>query len=88
MQKIDKIKAQLTAIADLIKPSTFSMGDMDSSAVEDDLDQDELHILREAGIICGTRLKGKGNKPKHIVFVEDEQEGVHCILIFTYNGPY
>ena len=77
MQKIDKIKVQLTAIADLIKPSSFDADGADNSAVEDDLGEDELEILKGAGIISRSQSKGKGNKPTHIIFVDDEEEGTH-----------
>jgi hypothetical protein len=79
-QKIDKIKAQLTALVDLIKPLSFNTGSADDSAVKDDLDEDELEILRDAGIISCSRLMGNGRKPKHVVFVDDKEEGAHHIL--------
>ena len=78
-QKIDKIKSQLTALADLVKPRHFNTDNDDDSAVEDDLDEDELQILRDAGVIYFSRSKGSGNKSKHIVFVDDEQEGAHIL---------
>lgn len=68
VQKIDKLKAQLTAIADLIHPSL-----LDQTAAGE-LDEDELEILRAAGIVSSARSKGKG-KPRHIVFVEDDAAG-------------
>jgi U3 small nucleolar RNA-associated protein 11 len=40
----------------------------------DDLDETELEILREAGIISRSRTKGKSKKPKHIVFVDTKEE--------------
>jgi U3 small nucleolar RNA-associated protein 11 len=80
-QKIDKIKAQLTALADLIKPSSINTDNTEGSGVEDDLDEHELDILREAGIVSPSLAKGKGKKPKHILFVEDEEEGVYASFV-------
>jgi hypothetical protein len=45
--------------------------------VEDDLGEDELEILKGAGIISRSQSKGRGNKPTHIIFVDDEEEGTH-----------
>ncbi|OCH96422.1 small-subunit processome [Obba rivulosa] len=74
LKKIDKIKGQLSALADLIRPGSLG-GDED---VEDELDEGELQILTEAGIIsppAGRRRKGSSDrKGKHIVFVADESE--------------
>jgi len=61
-QKIDKIKSQLTALADLVKPCSFNMDNDDDSAVEDNLDEDELQILRDAGVISFHGSKGFGGK--------------------------
>ncbi|KAG5644601.1 hypothetical protein DXG03_008079 [Asterophora parasitica] len=68
LKKIDKIKSQLTAMADLLKPSALE-------ETEDDLDEEEVQILTDAGIISegSSRRSGRRN-PKHIVFVENEQE--------------
>jgi U3 small nucleolar RNA-associated protein 11 len=78
------LKAQLTALADLIKPSSVNTDNADDGAVEDDLDEDELEILRDAGVILRSRSNlGKGGKkPKHIVFVDDEEEGAFHTLRF------
>jgi hypothetical protein len=49
---------------------------------EDYLDETELEILRKAGII--SRTEGKGKKPQHIVFVDNEEEGeCHLKILFT-----
>ncbi len=44
------------------------------------LDEEELEILRDAGIIAGpskTRKRRSSRPPaKHIIFVENEEEGV------------
>lgn len=76
-QKIDKIKAQLTAMANLIKPSLLDVEHAEEAAGEDDLDEEELEILREAGVVPRSRSKGKGKKPRHIVFVDDEAAGIY-----------
>ncbi|KAJ7103305.1 u3 small nucleolar RNA-associated protein 11 [Mycena belliarum] len=67
LKKIDKIKAHLMAMADLLTPGTSEIdGDTDG------LDAGEIETLQKAGILS-TR-KGKGRAPKHIVFVQDEDE--------------
>jgi len=52
-------------------------------AEDDDagLDEEELEILREAGVIAGSRELGRKGRSsrlqaKHIVFVENEEEGM------------
>ncbi|KAJ6621096.1 small-subunit processome [Mycena sp. CBHHK59/15] len=68
LKKIDKIKAQLTAMADLMKS-----GSLEDEDDMDDLDDDEIKTLQDAGII--PKRKGKGRaQAKHIVFVENEDE--------------
>jgi U3 small nucleolar RNA-associated protein 11 len=68
-QKIDKIKAQLMAMADLMKP-----GELEPDGDTTGLNADEIETLQNAGII--SKRKGKGRAPKHIVFVQDEAEGM------------
>ncbi|KAJ7631183.1 u3 small nucleolar RNA-associated protein 11 [Roridomyces roridus] len=70
LKKIDKTKAQLTAMADLIKPGSVEADDSDA---EEDLDPQEVEILQNAGIISTRKGKGRA-QPKHIVFVQDEDE--------------
>lgn len=77
LQKIDKIKAQLTALADLMKPG--ALGD-ESNEYEDELDPEDLETLKNAGIISGKSRKGKGRQPKHIVFVDDEEAGMYIFI--------
>ncbi|KDQ63322.1 hypothetical protein JAAARDRAFT_188910 [Jaapia argillacea MUCL 33604] len=68
LKKIDKLKTQLTMLADLVKPESFS--------------EDETQILVEAGVIpAPTSSKARKNKtgksrsnPTHVVFVENEVE--------------
>ncbi|KAJ7492402.1 small-subunit processome, partial [Mycena latifolia] len=67
LKKIDKIKAHLTAMADLMTPGALEHDDD-----TEDLDADEVEALQTAGII--SKRKGKGRVPKHIVFVQDEDE--------------
>ncbi|KAL1697579.1 small-subunit processome [Schizophyllum commune] len=68
LKKIDKLKARLMSQADLLKPG---MED------EDDLDANELEVLRNADILPRPSGKGKGKaraKSRHIVFVDSPQE--------------
>ncbi|KAI0347675.1 u3 small nucleolar RNA-associated protein 11 [Trametopsis cervina] len=71
-KKIDKLKTQLSALADLIKP----LGE-GSDEDEDTLNEQELAILREADIISppGQKQK-KRRKPtgRHILFAESEDQ--------------
>ncbi|KAJ7070820.1 u3 small nucleolar RNA-associated protein 11 [Mycena amicta] len=67
LKKIDKIKAQLTAMADLLRPASLEDG-----AEVEELEPEELETLQNAGII--PRPKGKGRASKHVVFVQDEEE--------------
>jgi U3 small nucleolar RNA-associated protein 11 len=67
-QKIDKLKRQLTSLADLIKPTKHH------DNVQDNLNDEEFQLLREAGIISGSKKSGR--KPKHIVFVDGADEGM------------
>ncbi|RDB28757.1 putative U3 small nucleolar RNA-associated protein 11 [Hypsizygus marmoreus] len=68
LKKIDKLKSQLTALADLLKP-----GSLEREGADDGLDDEELEILTEAGIISG-QTKSSRRKPKHIIFVDNEEE--------------
>ncbi|KAJ7675388.1 u3 small nucleolar RNA-associated protein 11 [Mycena rosella] len=67
LKKIDKIKTHLMAMADLMTP-----GALENDEDTEDLDADEIEALQSAGII--SKRKGKGRVPKHIVFVQDEDE--------------
>jgi hypothetical protein len=74
-QKIDKLKSQLTAQADLFNPGSLD----DRSDAENDLNEDELQILRDSGIIAGPSTRKARNRrtaPKHIVFVDNEDQGM------------
>ena len=60
-------------MVDLIKADASRDSDDDES-----LDSKELGVLREAGIIPPTG-KGEGSQSaRHIVFVDNEEEGLHC----------
>ncbi|KAJ7193388.1 u3 small nucleolar RNA-associated protein 11 [Mycena pura] len=67
LKKIDKLKAQLMTMADLLKPASLEVQE-DS----DELDANEVEILQNAGIV--PKRKGKGRASKHIVFVQDEEQ--------------
>ncbi|KAI0639541.1 small-subunit processome [Trametes polyzona] len=73
LKKIDRLKTQLTQLADLLKPSTLN-GEED----DDELDEHELEVLREAGVIPPeskkSRRKSRSNKGKHLLFAEDAEE--------------
>ncbi|KAF7979387.1 hypothetical protein HWV62_42482 [Athelia sp. TMB] len=72
LKKIDKLKAQLTAIADLVRPPLLNEN-VDDEAGEGELNEEELEILRGAGIISAAQSKRRGKQPQHIVFVEDAE---------------
>ncbi|KAL1951398.1 hypothetical protein VTO73DRAFT_547 [Trametes versicolor] len=73
LKKIDKLKSQLTQLADLLKP-----GMLDGEDDADELDEQELEALREAGVIAPepkrARRKSHSNKGKHVLFAEDAAE--------------
>jgi len=74
LKKIDKLKGRLSALADLVKPNSFEEDDE-----SEELDEEEIDILREAGIFADTsktskRRNSKRKPSQHIVFAEDEQE--------------
>lgn len=79
-QKIDKLKSQLTQLANLLsEPSTDDAG-------ADELDDQELEVLREAGVLPpapgGRRARRKthSKKGKHIVFAADPDEGTSTFV--------
>ncbi|OJT11950.1 U3 small nucleolar RNA-associated protein 11 [Trametes pubescens] len=73
LKKIDKLKSQLTQLADLLKPGILN-GEDDG----DELDEQELEALREAGVIAPqskrARRKSHSSKGKHVLFAEDAAE--------------
>ena len=89
-QKIDRIKSQLSTMADLVREGGC-------------VDEGELFVLEKSGVLASPKLKGKAkarstNRPKHIVFVEEGEEGSFCLVSCrahvgnlsrpdTYEGP-
>jgi hypothetical protein len=59
---------------DLVKP-------LGEEAEEDALDEEELVVLREAGVIAKSDQKRNRRKSKagHIVFADSEEQGLTCI---------
>ena len=70
-QKIDKIKSQLTEMADLLKPTGAASDD----EIEEELDDEEYQALLDAGMLS-QRPGGKRRKPGHIIFAESLEEGM------------
>ncbi|KAI0651984.1 small-subunit processome [Trametes meyenii] len=72
LKKIDRLKGQLTQLADLLKP-----GSLDGQDTEE-LDEQELEVLREAGVVPPeskkARRKSHSKRGKHLVFAADESE--------------
>ncbi|ESK98078.1 u3 small nucleolar rna-associated protein 11 [Moniliophthora roreri MCA 2997] len=61
-KKIDKIKNQLTAVANLVVPSEGP----------EDLDEEEMRTLYDSGILSRHKGKQRVKRAHHIVFVEDD----------------
>ncbi|ETW87069.1 hypothetical protein HETIRDRAFT_41733 [Heterobasidion irregulare TC 32-1] len=73
MKKIEKLKSQLSSLADLLRP-----GSLDAEIEESNLDEEELEILREVGLIAGPsqgrkKSSSKGSA-KHIIFAVNAEE--------------
>ena len=82
-QRIDAIKVELTSV--------LGIGDLgnDESVAFDalgalGLGEEDVELLREAGLFQISSTRSKGRKMKHIVFMDDESEG-HLILSSTDN---
>ncbi|KAJ3811080.1 u3 small nucleolar RNA-associated protein 11 [Lentinula aff. lateritia] len=73
LKKIDKIKAQLTALIDLVSAK---------DPEENSLDPEELEILQDAGIISA---KFRKHSQRHIVFVENQVVDIYPVP--NYVGP-
>ncbi|CAE7198596.1 unnamed protein product, partial [Rhizoctonia solani] len=77
LKRIDAVKAQLTAMVDLM-PTSEDM---------DDLDDDDIDTLRSAGVLPSEKSSprkqtGKATQaPRHIVFVNNEDQAK------SYTGP-
>ena len=66
------MKGQLTAQADLLKEDLFNDN-------PEELDEEELEVLQNAGLISkppGSKRKQRKFAGKHIIFAEDEAEGI------------
>lgn len=75
VQKIDQLKDQLTQLANLLQSGPLADG-----VEADGLDEHEVDVLREAGILPAAtkkaRQKARSKKrTKHIVFTEDPNAG-------------
>ena len=75
---MDRIKVQLSTIADLLGASSLDGGE---DAAMNDLDDEELDILRKAGVIAGSSSSTKRTRkarppPKHIVFADTDEQGM------------
>ena len=75
-KKIEKLRAHLGADADLRAPGAL-----------EGLEEEELEVLREAGIIAGPSgskkvQKSKSRNASHIIFAEDATEG-SCFRVFS-----
>jgi len=88
LKKIDKLKSQLSTLADLLRPGSLE-GDGDN---QEDLDEEELAVLREAGVIAapapsrGRRKSELGRGAQHFVFAENEDEARQLASTSQANG--
>ena len=74
LQKIDKLKRQLTEMADLFKEDAA-----------EGLDDEEYEMLQEAGIIPPSK---KRKRPaRHLVFAESLEEGVPFQFLWSQSRP-
>ncbi|OSD03204.1 small-subunit processome [Trametes coccinea BRFM310] len=77
LKKIDRLKNQLMQLADLLKP-----GSLEAEDDAEELDEQELEVLREAGVIPPeskkARRKSHSKKGKHVLFAESEEEARRC----------
>ncbi|KAG8925514.1 hypothetical protein FRC02_009613 [Tulasnella sp. 418] len=78
-KRIAALREQLTSLADLVR-STSSSNEEGHQEEENELNDEELETLRQAGILPG-KAGGKKKRTKHIIFVEDEKEAL------TYQPP-
>ncbi|OBZ68439.1 putative U3 small nucleolar RNA-associated protein 11 [Grifola frondosa] len=75
LKKIDKLKSQLSALANLVHPDLLEA----EGTGEDRLDEQELEVLRGAGVVAtptaGRKRKSSSiRKRKHLIFAENEDE--------------
>ncbi|KDQ17695.1 hypothetical protein BOTBODRAFT_29854 [Botryobasidium botryosum FD-172 SS1] len=76
LKKIAALKAQLTALVDLVTPGRVANDDFKDESEE--FNEEEVKTLREAGILPEpSKAKGKGKakaEPNHIIFVDDAKQ--------------
>ncbi|KZT74980.1 small-subunit processome [Daedalea quercina L-15889] len=76
LKKIEKLKNQLTALADLLKRDPVNEEESDAG----ELDEGELEVLREAGVLSapsGKQRKSAGSHKKHLIFAETPEEALN-----------
>lgn len=76
-QKIDGIKNQLTTMANLVK-------DPLNEDDEEGLGEEELEVLRKAGILKSSEQTSRKRKPQHIVFAESAEEGMPLFTLSEF----
>ncbi|KAH9065759.1 u3 small nucleolar RNA-associated protein 11 [Lactarius vividus] len=78
LKKIEKLKDQLSALADLFVPSTKDNVHESDNGGDTGQDEDELEILKDAGIVVRSsktrKRRPSRHQAKHLVFVENEEE--------------
>ncbi|KAI6136451.1 u3 small nucleolar RNA-associated protein 11 [Pisolithus sp. B1] len=85
LKKIEKLKNQLTSLANLV-----SFSDQDLDAGDEPLDESELETLRAAGVLP-PQPKSKGKRksngmPRLVVFAEDETDAQRYLDRHQLNG--
>jgi len=79
-KKIDKLKAQLTALADLMTPGKVGTDDVEEEYDEDDFDEEDVQVLQDAGVLPSSSSSRSGKrreserKSKHVLFVSNPDE--------------
>jgi len=73
-QRIDSIKEELTSVLGIGDPRNDESVDCDILGALR-LDEEDVELLREAGLFQISSTRTKGRKMKHIVFMDDEGEG-------------
>jgi hypothetical protein len=72
IQKIDRIKEQLTTMADLIHPTNVNGASVDDG---NELAEEDVQLLHEAGVLQQPSEGKRKSASKHIVFVDDVDSG-------------
>jgi len=78
-QKMDRIKSQLSAMADLVHGGG-------------EVGEEERAVLERSGVLPSRKLKGKAksrsaNGPKHVVFAEEDEEVTHLEPLSSAPAP-